>query len=107
MPGARKLWTGPYGSALRERVLDEWGSDPSGLWIVPSPLARDQVLRALGLRHRVARGFRVLCWDEVWRFIRESRADGPAWLSPAAARAALGEAIARARRDGELDAVAA
>src|SRR5215217_4447205 len=102
MPGARRLWTGPHGSALRERVLDEWGADPSGLWIVPSPLARDQVLRALGLRHRVARGFRVWCWDELWRFVHEARGDGPAPLSPAAARSALNEALARARREGEL-----
>src|SRR5436305_1788818 len=29
MPGARRLWTGPHGSALRERVLEAAGDDPA------------------------------------------------------------------------------
>src|SRR4051812_356434 len=102
MPGPRRLWTGPHGSSLRERVLDEWGHESSGLWIVPTPLARDQVVRSLGLRQRMTRGLRVWCWDDLWRAVREERGDGPAQLSPAATRAALSEAIDRARRDGVL-----
>src|SRR4051794_38041585 len=102
MPGERRLWTGPHGSALRERVLEDARADPMSLWVVPSAPARDQVVRALGLKHRVARGPQVWCWDELWWAIRDERADGPARLSAAAARAALRQAIARARRDGDL-----
>src|SRR5262249_14342862 len=106
MPGVRRLWTGPHGSALRERVLDEWGSDPSGVWLVPSDLARNQVLRTLALRHRVVRNPRVWTWGELWQLGRDARDARPVRLTPAAARAALVEAIARARREGELGDVA-
>ena len=104
MPGARRLWTGPYGSALRDRVLRATRrSRPSGLWIVPSPLARDQVRAALGAAAREASAgrSRVWCWDDLWRAVRDelARAARPGSPRPAA-RAALGEAIARARRDG-------
>ena len=47
MPGPRKLWTGPYGAALRDRAIERASAEPSGLWLVPSPLAREQVRRAL------------------------------------------------------------
>jgi ATP-dependent helicase/nuclease subunit B len=51
-------------------------------------------------------GTRIWCWDELWRAIGHERGEGPACLSPAAARAALNEAIGRARRDGHLTDVA-
>ena len=108
MPGVRRLWTGPYGSALRDRVLPETLSEPSGAWIVASPLARDQVRRQLGLRLEsgVGRELTVWCWPDLWRAIGDESRGGPAWLSEAAARAALGEAIARARGEGLLQSFA-
>ena len=58
MPGARRLWTGPHGAALRDRALAEAPTDPSGLWIVPSRPARDQLIALLGRQaaggHRAA-----------------------------------------------------
>jgi len=105
-PESRTLWTGPHGSKLRDRLLDEAPGGPSGVWIVPSTLARDQVVRALGLKFKLCRDLRVWSWDELWHEVRRASAIGPALLSPAAARAALGQAIARGRADGVLDAVA-
>src|SRR4051794_25916300 len=104
MAGVRRLWTGPYGSALRDRALRDSPVETSGVWIAPTPLARDQVRRLLGLRLKggVGRGLRVWCWSDLWRAVRDERPRGPAVLSDAAARAALGEAIARARGDGAL-----
>lgn len=52
------------------------------------------------------RGWKVWCWDDLWRAVREERGEGPSRLSTAAARAVLGEAIARARVDGALTEVA-
>ena len=54
MPGARRLWTGPHGAALRDRALAEAPTEPSGLWIVPSRPARDQLIPLLGRKRRVA-----------------------------------------------------
>jgi ATP-dependent helicase/nuclease subunit B len=54
----------------------------------------------------VALAPRVWCWSDLWHAVRDGRATGPARLSEAGARAALRAAIARARRDGVLDAVA-
>src|SRR5688572_314162 len=106
MPGARRLWTGPHGAALRDRALAEAPTDPSGLWIVPSRAARDQLIPLLGRKRRVAIGLRVWCWDDLWRAIGDERADAPAHLSAIGARAALGEAIAAARRDGLIPTIA-
>src|SRR5690349_16708792 len=106
MPRLRRLWTGPHGSALRDRVLEVRAGEPGALWIVGSPLARDQVRRAIGLRHGVAAGLRVWSWDDLWQAIRDECGEGPTRLSAAGARAALGEAIASARGDGELGDVA-
>ena len=106
MPGIRRIWTGPHGSAPSERALEDATSDPLGLWIAPTPLARDQVVRALGLRLKVARDLRAWCWEDLWTAVRDASSRGPARLSDAAARAALGEAIAQARRDGALREVA-
>jgi hypothetical protein len=60
------------------------------------------VIRALVARHRAAVGLRVWCWEDLWRAVREGQSEGPALLPAAAARAALGEAITRARSDGAL-----
>ena len=100
MPGIRRIWTGPHGSAPSERALEDATSDPLGLWIAPTPPARDQVVRALGRRLKVARDLRAWCWEDLWAAVRDASSRGPARLSDAAARAALGEAIAQARRDG-------
>ena len=54
----------------------------------------------------MARAPRVWCWPDLWRAVAEDNANAPARLSDAGARAVLGLAIDRARRDGELDAIA-
>src|SRR3954468_23729130 len=100
MPGARMLLTGPHGAAVRDRLQD----DPSGLWLVPSELARVQVLSALGRRSSAGRVPRVWCWKHLWRASLDGRDDGPARLSEAAAHAAMGLAVARARDAGLLTA---
>src|SRR5438067_6288837 len=105
MPGNRDLWTGPFGSALRDRALRHAPVDPSGLWVVPSAMARDQVVRVLGLRRRVACHLRVWCWADLWRATRLGSRGTPMLLSSAGGRAALREAIDQARRDGLLDAI--
>ena len=56
MPGERRLWTGPYGRRSRSGRWPTRSTDPSSLWLVPSPLARDQVRRELALRSRPAAG---------------------------------------------------
>ena len=45
MLAPRRLWTGPPAAAIRDRLLAELGAEPGALWIVPTPLARDQVER--------------------------------------------------------------
>src|SRR4051812_15212246 len=106
MPGARRLWTGPHGAALRDRALAKAPTDPTNLWIVPSRAARDQLIPLLGHKRRVAIGLRVWCWDDLWRAIGEERVDSPARLSAVGVRAALAEAIAVARRDGIIPSIA-
>ena len=49
MAAPRRLWTGPPGAAIRDRLIDELGSGTGRLWIVPTPLARDQVARDLAI----------------------------------------------------------
>ena len=63
--------------------------------------------QALALRSpgKVVFGRRVWCWDDLWREVALSHPSAPARLSPAGVRAAIGEAIDRARRAGELGAV--
>ncbi len=53
--------------ALRTRVLNEAGnSDPTAsLWIVSSPLARDQVRVEPGNAAPWPRRERIWCWDEL------------------------------------------
>jgi RecB family exonuclease len=92
---------------VREHLLGErLGGEAGDLWLVPSPIAREQVTHALARRRSVARAPRVWCWSDLWRALRDDRATGPARLSEAGARTALKAAITRARRDGLLDAVA-
>ncbi len=54
----------------------------------------------------VTLGPKIWCWDDLWRAVLEASAEGPAVLSAAGVRAALDEAIARARRDGVLQSIA-
>src|SRR5437660_448691 len=100
MPAAKRLLTGPHGAALRDRLLEQGGE--SGLWLVPTPLARVQVSAALGRKLGAEGASRVWCWDDLWRAVREGRDDGPVKLSDAAAHAALGLAIERAKAAGAL-----
>jgi len=39
----------------------------------------------------------VFCWNDLWRLVRESAKDGPAWLSQSATGVVLDEAIRRVR----------
>src|SRR5436305_13735872 len=100
MAAERRLWTGPPGAGIRDRLVDELGPASGCLWIVPTPLARDQfackLMLSSGATQRVA-GPQVYCWSDLWRMVRHEADDGPAWLSEAAARAAFHEAIRRSR----------
>src|SRR5437764_9915795 len=107
MPGERRLWTGPFGAPLRERLLAHPAAEAAQTWVVPSALARDRWNRELTLRRRLAIGLRVWCWDDAWRSVASGRADAPARLSAAGARAVVGEAISRERRARRLNAVRA
>lgn len=102
MPGVRQLWTGPYGSSLRDLALMHTRAGSEGLWIVPSPPAKTQVIHALGQRSAIGPAPRVSCWADLWQVARTLRNKGPALLSAAAIRAALREAIAEVRREGLL-----
>jgi RecB family exonuclease len=98
----RRLWTGPPAAGIRDRALETLGADPDGLWITPAPLARDQVARALAVGSAERPSSRVLCWDDLWRWVRRESEHGPAWLSATAARALLDEALDRAGGRGLL-----
>ena len=106
----RRLWTGPPAAAIREHLLAELGSGPAGLWIVPTPLARDQLVRLLAIS--AARRPAGSCIGSsagttsggwcvpAWRTARR-------WLSEPACRALFREAIDRAREAGEIEAIEA
>lgn len=81
--------------------------EASGLWIVPSELARERAVRILGRREGVCCRLRVWCWEDLWWGVRQRSPAGPSGLSAAGVRAALNEAIGRARHEGRLTAVAA
>src|SRR4051812_17327492 len=86
MLAPRRLWTGPPGAAIRDRLLNDLGPEPGTLWIAPTPLARDQVEWALCRRSRGGQQpARVFCWDDLWRTARREADDGPLWLSATAA----------------------
>ena len=105
MPGIRRIWTGPHGTAPSKRALEDATSDPLGLWIAPTPPARDQVVRAWGY------GLRLPAISGPGA----GRTSGPRSGTPRPGgrrgsrtrpRTALGEAIARAPADGALREVA-
>jgi RecB family exonuclease len=107
MTAERVLWTGPYGAGLRDRALASASTDPSTLWMVATPLARDQVRRELALASPgPAAAPRVWCWTELWQVARGELEDGPACLSDEAAGAVFAEALREARQAGELKAIA-
>src|SRR4051812_30605750 len=102
MPGPRKLWTGPHGSAFRDRAIDRASTEASSLWLVPSSMAREQVSRALAHRSKSIEPPRVWCRDDAWKATARDHADPPARLSHAGRATVLPEAIERARRSGSL-----
>jgi ATP-dependent helicase/nuclease subunit B len=86
--------------------------DPTGLWLVPSPLARDQVRRELAIRSQsdgTGRGSRsiprVWCWTDLWACVRGEVSEGPSCLSEPASGAVFSQAIRQARQAGELAAI--
>ena len=107
MPVDRVLWTGPYGSGLRDRAMAGASLEPSGLWLVASPMARDQVRRELAIRSRSGRSPRVWCWPDLWARVRAEVAEGPTILSDPASEAIFFEVMRQARRAGELPTIGA
>jgi hypothetical protein len=105
MPGPRKLWTGPCGMSPLDRAIDRASSEPSGLWLVPSRLAREQVIRALAGRSKSVEPPRVWCWSDAWKAIAGAQGDVPARLSPSGLMAVLAEAIESTRRLGSIEAL--
>ena len=96
-----------YGPARRQPrcdcLLTELAGEPGGLWIVPTPLARDQLSRRLCLGnsgHGPAP--RVYCWSDLWRLVRREVEEGPAWFSSAAIRTVFQEAIRQLRDQGQI-----
>jgi hypothetical protein len=105
MPAIRQLWTGAYSRLLDPGLFGPEAAGTSGVWIAGSTLARDQWRRHLGMQLRggAGPGLRVWCWDDLWRTIGELAGNGPLWLSEAAARGVLQQAISRARAEGALE----
>ncbi|HEU5119010.1 MAG TPA: hypothetical protein VFT74_20640, partial [Isosphaeraceae bacterium] len=103
-PPHRLLWTGPSPSAMLDRLLASETIDPDTIWLVPSPLCRRRVLRALTLHSGACLNPRLWTWDDLWVQVRAHvHEDGPAVLSEVASREFLRAAIREARRDGHLD----
>ncbi len=102
MPGPRKLWTGAFGMALRDRAIERFSAESPSLWLVPSPIAREQMTRLLTLGTRSIEPPRVWCWKDAWEVIARRLDDPPARLSKAGQTAVLTEAIERALRAGDL-----
>ncbi len=93
----------PAGSRAAHCLLTELAGEPGGLWIVPTPLARDQLSRRLCLGnsgHGPAP--RVYCWSDLWRLVRREVEEGPTWLSSAAIRTVFQEAIRQLRDQGQI-----
>ena len=87
--------------------MAELGAQSGSLWIVPRPLAREQLERRLEPgQASVVPPARVYCWSDLWRLVRQEAEDGPRWLSPAAARAVFDEAVRRARGEEAVAAIA-
>ncbi len=73
MAAERRLWTGPPGAAIRDRLIDELGPAPGCSWIVPTPLARDQLTSRLMFSCHATEpvaGPQVYCWADLWRMVR-------------------------------------
>src|SRR5262249_2126817 len=105
--GERLLWTGPYGAALREHAIAGASTVPTSLWLVGSPLARDQVRRELAIRSPgLGPGPRVWSWAEFWKAVGDGQEGGRVCLAAGAAGPVLSEAIRQARQAGEVRAIA-
>ncbi len=104
MPGHRErlLWTGPVGSSIWPRTLEQVPVRGPSLCLVPTEAARTQVLHTLALRGATGPKTRVWMWDDLWGEIARRAKGPPMRLSEAGVRTALVEAIARARRQGEV-----
>ncbi len=99
----RLLWTGPSPSAMLDHLLAQEAIDPNTIWLVPSPLCRQRVLRRLTLRSGSLRNPRVWTWDDLWAEIRSNGPrNGPAMLSDVATREFLRAAIDEALSEGSL-----
>ncbi|HEY2155625.1 MAG TPA: PD-(D/E)XK nuclease family protein [Isosphaeraceae bacterium] len=106
MPTPRRLlWIGPASADLRARAIAHRGEDHDGLWIVATPLAREQLLVALTRRKSSPSRPRVFAWDDLWTEVARGHQRAPAILSEATERAVLVAAIERARRADELGAI--
>jgi len=79
----------------------------SALWIVPSPLARDQTLRALAARWAPGDPEpRVHCWDDLWRWVASASKFAPVLLSDSAAAGVFDQAVRDVGDDGRLGGLA-
>ena len=107
MPAHQRLWTGPPGAALRDHLLAEPKGEGATIWIVPTPLARDQVVRELAIRARQPEKDRVYCWDNLWLEIFRRAAQAPSWLSESAARAVFREAVGQVQKQGVIRSIEA
>lgn len=108
MPGdRRRLWMGPCRAlwAMRAAALAEAPREPSSLWIVPSAAAREPLLRDLAIGRGPVCGLRVWTWEDLWTAVARQGPQPPARLGPAGVRAAVNEAVGRALRAGQLEAV--
>ena len=95
----RSAWFSPARPADRGRE-----ARALGLWIVPSKVARIQILSSLGGKAGATRDLRVWCWDDLWELVAEHHSDTPIRLGFAGARAVFSEAVRRAQEAGELGA---
>jgi hypothetical protein len=114
MPAARNkeriLWSGPHAAIRGEFTLSGPARQAPGLWLAPSPMARDQTILALSRLGQDSNvGNSVCCWDELWgRLLTESAADrAPSAASPIAIRTLVQEAIRIATDRDEVGDLAA
>ncbi len=104
-PPRRLLWLGPASADLGARAVAFREGVEDGLWIVATPLARDQLIVDLTGRRTSPSLPRVFAWVDLWAEVAHGHRRPPATLSDAAARAALVAAIDRTRRLEELGAI--
>ena len=91
MSAPRLLWTGPYAADLRGRAIDKFDAD--ALWIVATPMARDQLASALIRKENGPKSPQVYSWTGLWEEVARRHPRPPTLLSEAALRAALVAAI--------------